>query len=54
MRNNKETWDGILIAMLDAGATRYTPVEGTPQLRKAAAAWLARAHGFAVSPGESS
>jgi aspartate aminotransferase len=37
---------------LDAGATKYTAVEGTPQLRKAAAAWLARAHGFAVSPGE--
>jgi aspartate aminotransferase len=37
---------------LDAGATRYTAVEGTPQLRKAAAAWLARAHGFEVSPGE--
>jgi aspartate aminotransferase len=37
---------------LDAGATRYTPVEGTPQIRKAAAAWLARAHGFPVSPAE--
>jgi aspartate aminotransferase len=37
---------------LDAGATRYTAVEGTPQLRKAAAAWLGKAHGFAVSPGE--
>jgi aspartate aminotransferase len=37
---------------LDAGATKYTAVEGTPALRKAAAAWLARAHGFAVSPAE--
>jgi aspartate aminotransferase len=37
---------------LDAGATKYTPVEGTPQLRKAAAAWLGKAHGFPVSPGE--
>jgi aspartate aminotransferase len=38
---------------LDAGATKYTQVEGTPQLRKAVAAWFGRAHGFAdVSPGE--
>jgi aspartate aminotransferase len=37
---------------LDAGATKYTQVEGTPQLRKAAATWFARAHGFDVSPGE--
>ena len=37
---------------LDAGATKYTQVEGTPQLRKAVAAWFARAHGFEVSPGE--
>jgi aspartate aminotransferase len=37
---------------LDAGATKYTQVEGTPQLRKAVAAWFGRAHGFDVSPGE--
>ena len=37
---------------LDAGATKYTAVEGTPQLRKAAAAWFQRAHGFDVSPNE--
>ncbi len=37
---------------LDNGATKYTQVEGTPQLRKAAAAWFQRAHGFDVSPGE--
>ena len=37
---------------LDAGATKYTAVEGTPQLRKAVAAWFAKAHGFDVSPGE--
>jgi aspartate aminotransferase len=37
---------------LDAGATKYTQVEGTPQLRKAVAAWFAKAHGFEVSPGE--
>jgi len=37
---------------LDAGATKYTAVEGTPRLRKAAAAWLGKAHDFAVSPGE--
>jgi aspartate aminotransferase len=37
---------------LDAGATKYTAVEGTPQLRRAAAAWLGKAHGLAVSPGE--
>ncbi len=37
---------------LDAGATKYTAVEGTPALRKAAATWLGKAHGFPVSPGE--
>jgi aspartate aminotransferase len=37
---------------LDAGATKYTQVEGTPQLRKAAAAWFSKAHGLDVSPGE--
>jgi aspartate aminotransferase len=38
---------------LDAGATKYTQVEGTPQLRKAVAAWFAKAHGFSdVTPGE--
>jgi aspartate aminotransferase len=37
---------------LDAGATKYTQVEGTPALRKAAATWLGKAHGFEVSPGE--
>jgi aspartate aminotransferase len=37
---------------LDAGATKYTQVEGTPQLRKAVAAWFGKAHGFEVSPKE--
>ncbi len=37
---------------LDNGATKYTQVEGTPQLRKAVAAWFAKAHGFAVAPNE--
>jgi aspartate aminotransferase len=37
---------------LDAGATKYTAVEGTPALRKAAAAWLGKAHGFEVNPRE--
>ena len=37
---------------LDAGATKYTAVEGTPRLRRAAAAWFGRAHGFEVSPAE--
>jgi aspartate aminotransferase len=37
---------------LDAGATKYTAVEGTPQLRQAAATWLGKAHGFEVSPKE--
>jgi aspartate aminotransferase len=37
---------------LDAGATKYTAVEGTPKLRQAAAVWFARAHGFEVSPAE--
>jgi aspartate aminotransferase len=37
---------------LDAGATKYTAVEGTPQLRKAVAAWFQKAHGFPVAPNE--
>jgi aspartate aminotransferase len=37
---------------LDAGATKYTQVEGTPDLRKAVAAWFAKAHGFEVTPKE--
>jgi aspartate aminotransferase len=37
---------------LDAGATKYTAVEGTQELRKAVAAWFAKAHGFDVPAGE--
>src|SRR5437870_8580061 len=37
---------------LERGATKYTPVEGTPELRQAAAAWFGRAHGFDVAPDE--
>ena len=37
---------------LDAGATKYTAVEGTIQLREGVAAWFAKAHGFAVSARE--
>jgi aspartate aminotransferase len=37
---------------LDAGATKYTAVEGMPKLRAAVAAWFARAHGFEVTPAE--
>jgi len=37
---------------LDAGATKYTAVEGTPALRKAVAAWFAKAHGLDVPVGE--
>ena len=37
---------------LDAGATKYTLVEGTPALRAAVAKWLGKAHGLAVEPGE--
>jgi aspartate aminotransferase len=37
---------------LDGGATKYTPVEGVPRLRTAAAAWLGRAHGIEISPEE--
>jgi aspartate aminotransferase len=37
---------------LDAGATKYTAVEGTPELRAAVAAWFAKAHGFDVAPAE--
>ena len=37
---------------LDAGATKYTNVSGTPQLRKAVAAWFTKAHGFPVATNE--
>lgn len=37
---------------LDAGATKYTLVEGTVPLRKAVAAWLGKAHGLSIDPGE--
>jgi aspartate aminotransferase len=37
---------------LDRGATKYTAVEGTPELRHEVAAWFARAHGFEVSSEE--
>ena len=37
---------------LDAGATKYTAVEGTPALRRAVAAWFAKAHGFEVTPDQ--
>ena len=37
---------------LDRGATKYTAVEGTPELRRAVAMWFAKAHGFDVSPEE--
>ena len=34
------------------GATKYTNVSGTPQLRKAVANWFSKAHGFDVAPNE--
>jgi len=37
---------------LDAGATKYTLVEGTPSLRAAVAKWLGKAHGMSIEPGE--
>jgi len=37
---------------LDAGATKYTLVEGTVPLRKAVAAWIGKAHGLTIDPGE--
>jgi aspartate aminotransferase len=37
---------------LDAGATKYTLVEGTAPLRKAVATWIGKAHGLAIEPGE--
>lgn len=37
---------------LDAGATKYTLVEGTVPLRKAVAAWIGKAHGLSIDPGE--
>jgi len=37
---------------LDAGATKYTLVEGTVPLRKAVAAWIGKAHGLDIDPAE--
>jgi aspartate aminotransferase len=37
---------------LDAGATKYTLVEGTPALRAAVAKWLGKAHGLSFEPSE--
>jgi aspartate aminotransferase len=37
---------------LDAGATKYTLVEGTVPLRKAVAKWIGDAHGIKVEPSE--
>lgn len=37
---------------LDAGATKYTAVAGTPELRKAVAAWFSKDHGIDVSVPE--
>jgi len=37
---------------LDAGATKYTLVEGTVPLRKAVATWIGKAHGITIDPGE--
>ncbi|MEA2700031.1 MAG: aspartate aminotransferase [Myxococcales bacterium] len=37
---------------LDAGATKYTLVEGTVPLRKAVATWLGKAHGLSIDPSE--
>ncbi len=37
---------------LDAGATKYTLVEGTAPLRKAVAKWIGDAHGLAIDPSE--
>ena len=37
---------------LDAGATKYTAVEGTMPLRKAVAKWIGDAHGLAIDASE--
>ena len=37
---------------LDAGATKYTQVEGTPALRAAVAKWLGKAHNLSFEPSE--
>jgi aspartate aminotransferase len=37
---------------LDAGATKYTLVEGTVPLRKAVATWIGQAHGLSIDPAE--
>lgn len=37
---------------LDGGATKYTAVPGTPELRKAVAAWFAKDHGIEVPVNE--
>src|SRR4029078_12026619 len=36
----------------DAGATKYTLVEGTVPLRKAVAQWIGKAHGLTIDPAE--
>jgi aspartate aminotransferase len=37
---------------LDAGATKYTRVEGTVPLCKAVATWIGKAHGLQIDPSE--
>src|SRR5262249_41746446 len=37
---------------LDAGATKYTRVEGTVPLCKAVASWIGKAHGLQIDPAE--
>jgi aspartate aminotransferase len=37
---------------LDAGATKYTLIEGTIPLRKSVAAWIGKAHGLTIDPSE--
>src|SRR6185369_12627160 len=37
---------------LDAGATKYTLIEGTVPLRKGVAAWIGKAHGLTIDPSE--
>jgi aspartate aminotransferase len=37
---------------LDRGVTKYTAVEGMPELRRAVAAWFTKAHGLPATPQE--
>src|SRR6266851_7852694 len=40
------------VQAMKAGHTHYTPASGTPEVRKAIAAWYERFHGLKIDPGQ--